>query len=243
MNLDDIYTPLEEAKEEIQRRWEDKELKKKVDDFIGGDIPDLFNECPFAMLGRHIMTSNIETIRFSELSKEVGLKPLGFEYLDDRFLTMNKSKLSLGKMSFLCSKTNKRKDIFDIFNLQDNNGKKFTEITTFWGEKLVDFHHKLITRNVPDVKLVDMSEWIKKRGEKAADFYHHYLAMFIRNGILFDNYLEKGKESKFTSEVFMPSYEKVFKHFGIKPLIVQLSPKADEYDVSWCFYEMHNIIE
>jgi hypothetical protein len=35
MNLDDIYTPLEEAKEEIQRRWEDKELKKKVEEYLG----------------------------------------------------------------------------------------------------------------------------------------------------------------------------------------------------------------
>ena len=36
-----IYTPLEEAKKEIWRRWNDKELRKKIDDFSKNDIPDI----------------------------------------------------------------------------------------------------------------------------------------------------------------------------------------------------------
>ena len=243
MNIDEIYTPIKEAREEIKRRWNDEGLKKKVEKFLGGDIPEIFNNQPFAILGRHVVTPNIETLRFVECAKESGLDLLGFEYLDDRFMTMNKSKLSLGRMLLLDHKTKSKKDTYDIFNLQDNNGKKFSEIKTFWGEKLVDFHHNLTVQHIPDMKTTDMSDWIKKRGKKAIDFYPHYLAMFIRNGILFDNYIIKGHESKFTEGIFLPCYKKIVEYFGIKPLIVQLLPKDNEDDLLWCFYEMHNIIK
>ena len=40
-DIKDIYTPLSVAKKEIWRRWNDKELRKKVEDFLGGDIPEV----------------------------------------------------------------------------------------------------------------------------------------------------------------------------------------------------------
>lgn len=239
---DNIYTPLEEAKKEIKRRWNDKELQKKVEKYLG-KLPDIFEKKPYAILGRHILTSNVECLIFTEEAKKSGLELMGFEYHDDRFLTMNRSKLGLGKMTLVCNKEKIKKDSFDVFNLQENNGKKFSDIRTFWGEKLTDFHHKLLTNKEPNINLVDMSSWIKKWGEKAIDFYPYYMAMFIRNGILFDNYLIKGEESEFTKNVFFPSYEKVLKHFGLKPIIVQLVPKDHEEDLLLCFYEINNIIK
>ena len=41
-DIKDIYTPLSVAKKEIWRRWNDKELRKKVEKFLGGDIPEVF---------------------------------------------------------------------------------------------------------------------------------------------------------------------------------------------------------
>ncbi len=38
-DIKEIYTPLSVAKKEIWRRWNDKELRKKVEDFLGGDMP------------------------------------------------------------------------------------------------------------------------------------------------------------------------------------------------------------
>lgn len=243
MKLDDIYTPLEEAKEEIQRRWEDKELKKKVDEYLGKDLPVIFNSKPYAALGRHILTSNIECLMFLKIAKKSGLNLMGIEYYDDKFLTMNRSKLSLGKMTMVCNKKKSKKDSFNIFNLQENNGKKFSEIKTFWGESLIDFHHRLICNIEPNINLVDMSDWIKGKGKKAVDFYLYYLALFVRNGILFDNYLTKGEESEFTKNIFLPNYKKVLEYFGVKPLIVQLVPKEHEEDMLLCFYEINNIIK
>lgn len=37
-DIKEIYTPLSVAKKEIWRRWNDKELRKKVEDFLGGDV-------------------------------------------------------------------------------------------------------------------------------------------------------------------------------------------------------------
>jgi len=34
MNVNDIYTPLQEAKAELERRWNDPELKKKVEEYL-----------------------------------------------------------------------------------------------------------------------------------------------------------------------------------------------------------------
>jgi hypothetical protein len=34
MNVNDIYTPLQEAKAELERRWEDKELKRGVEEYF-----------------------------------------------------------------------------------------------------------------------------------------------------------------------------------------------------------------
>lgn len=65
---DGIYVSLEEAKEEIWRRWNDKDLRKKVEDFLGGDIPEPFKKEPRAVLARPITTPDIEHMHFLEMS-------------------------------------------------------------------------------------------------------------------------------------------------------------------------------
>ena len=43
-DIKDIYTPLSVAKKEIWRRWNDKELRKKVENFLGGDLPEVLKK-------------------------------------------------------------------------------------------------------------------------------------------------------------------------------------------------------
>ena len=45
-DIDTIYTSLEEAKEEVWRRWNDKELRAKVEESLGGDVPEVFRDEP-----------------------------------------------------------------------------------------------------------------------------------------------------------------------------------------------------
>jgi hypothetical protein len=41
LRLENFYTPLSEAKREIWRRWNDKALRKKVEEFLDGDVPKM----------------------------------------------------------------------------------------------------------------------------------------------------------------------------------------------------------
>ena len=98
--LNKIYTPLSVAKKEIQRRWKDKKLRKKVEDFLGRDVPDELKKDPKAVLVRHIASPNNEFIRFLNLSELIGLKPKCMEYQHDKFRAENQDKYYLGKLFF-----------------------------------------------------------------------------------------------------------------------------------------------
>jgi hypothetical protein len=241
MNLDDIYTPLEEAKEEIQRRWEDKELKKKVDDFLGGDIPDFLLDSPKAYLARHVASPNFEFFLFKELVNKIGLEYVISEFTDDIFTPENTSKYHLGKM-FFEGKVGKRggKEIVTelVIDFNKSNGKRIKEIKTLGGECLADFHHKLFNEQEKDIgnKIYDFSDWLRKYDCNPEKFYVYFLALFIRNGILFENFLESGREKDFTHKVVVPAFERIFGVFKIKPLVVRLLPKETEDDIYWDSY-------
>lgn len=100
LSVEDIYTPLSVAKEEIWRRWNDEELKKKIEKFLG-DIPECIKNEPKAISARQIATPNKEFFHFFDMAKMTDLKPLCWEYHCDRFITTNRDKAGLGKLGFL----------------------------------------------------------------------------------------------------------------------------------------------
>lgn len=60
-DIKEIYTPLSVAKKEIWRRWNDKDLRKKVEDFLGGELPKaLRSKEPGAVLSRDVISPNKE---------------------------------------------------------------------------------------------------------------------------------------------------------------------------------------
>lgn len=230
----DIYTTLSAAREEIWRRWNDEELKIKIQDFLGKEFPDVFRDKPKAVLFRFIATPNFEFRRFFDLSKLVGLDPVYAEFLGDKFCTRNDDKVSLGRITVSNGKDKKRRNIID---LQKNDNKKFSEIETLWGGKLVDFHHAIFSEEFGDVEKMNVSIF-KTNGESAKDVYVKFLALFLCNGVLFENYILKdgGYEKKFTNTVVFPAINELKEKFGIKPLIVPLLPITDEEHEDWMWY-------
>ncbi len=241
MTLDEIYITLEEAKEEIKRRWDDKELQKKVDVFLNSDIPNFLQDSPKAFLARHIASPNFEFLLFKELANKIGLEFVISEFTEDIFITENTSKYHLGKM-FFEGETGKKggKEIMTevILDFNKSNGKKIKEVVTFDGENVVDFHHRLFKKQEKDMehKIHDFSDWLKKYDSNAEKFYKYFLTFFIRNGILFENFLESGKEKDFTYNVVLPAFRYITETFGFKPLVVQLIPKDIEDDIHWYSY-------
>lgn len=245
MKLDDIYTPLEEAKEEIKRRWEDKELQKKVEEFLGDDIPHFLLDSPKAFLARHIASPNFEFFLFEEQANKIGLESVLPEFTEDIFVPENTSKYHLGKMFFegeIGKKGGKNIVAELVVDFNKSNGKKIKEVTTFKGENITDFHHRLFKQHQNDIshKIHDFSDWLKKYDNNPEKFYLYFLAFFIRNGILFENFLLNKEEEKFTIKHVIPNFEYLTKKFGLKPIIVRLLPKEQEEDIHWYCYT-HNL--
>jgi len=242
-DIKDIYTPLSVAKKEIWKRWNDKALRKKVEDFLGGDVPEFLKEEPKAVIVRQIVSPNIELDCFFELAKCTGLKPLLSEYIKDKFVSINSYKFSLGKLSFFEKIDKNRCQIVRnerIINIDNSENKKFENIKTIWGENLVDFHHKMLLFKFPDFNLndiIDLSSWCKLNGGKAEKYYSNFLAWFICNGILFENFTLNKNEGKFTENIVLPAFRKIEKEFNLKPLIVPIINDDDAEHIFWRCYE------
>ncbi len=241
MNLDDIYTPLEDAKKELERRWKDEKLKNRVEEYLGYEhLPKYFFEKPHAISIEDVATPNLYCWTFIGKANEIGLDPFHFEFLDDIFITTNHDKASLAKMSFyhgLDDNGKMIKTVEKIINLDGREEKKkIKEIITFSGESLVGFHHKLMLKNFPEAKIFDGSEWFKNNGLLAKNYYKHVLAMTICHGILFDNFLDYGYEAKLVSDILLPAINDVKKEFGLRPIIVSVAPTGKVFEDHWLTY-------
>lgn len=237
----DIYTPLSVAKEEIWKRWNDKELRKKVEDFLNGSIPDFLKKNPHSLLVRQITSPDMEFFLFRDLSRMIDLKSLFVEFCEDKFASCNPDKYYRCNMYFFEGKgkgggniiKSKKVVDFDVFD-----GKKIREVETLWKTPLLDFHHSLIKEICPEAleNIVDVSDWVMKNGKTANKFYLHYLAWFICHGVLFENFPIDGKEGKFTRELVLPNIKKLEQEFGVKPLIVPVIPIEDQENFFWWSY-------
>lgn len=236
-----IYTSLDVAKREVWRRWNDKELRKKVEDFLGGDIPEIFKNFPRSVLGRHVLSPNFELLHFLQLANTIGLRPLCVEYLHDKFVSNNIDKFYLSKLLFYnsyCKKEEHDLPQLKIMDLSDTEGKSLCDLKTIWGGSLVEFHHEIFR----SLKLsyyidnIDISDYLKIKGGVAIKYYIYYLALYICHGVLFENYLVDRKQVDFTEKVVLPSCKKIGEIFGVKPLIVPLVPFNEENDLHWRFY-------
>jgi hypothetical protein len=236
-----MYTSLEEAKEEVWKRWNDAELRRRVLEYVG-ELPKGFGQEPRAVLSSQLATSNFEYYRFAEKAKKVGLKPLCSEYSSDKFCSKNPDKRFLGKVTFFHHKgrnNGNRTTSCTIIDFCTEDGKPLQEVKTVWGDEFVAFHNRMLKSNLPTLELRDATEWYRRKGNNPASFYHHLLALFICHGIHFANYLDEGDEGNFTRDIVWPAIQKVTGHFGLKPLIVRLLPKESEADPYWCWYPGH----
>lgn len=236
--MEHFYTILEDAKLEIWTRWDDKALKKKVEECLNNDIPEAFLNEPRAVLFRNIASPDFEFLYFLELSKKIGLRPLVLEYLDDKFSTRNADKLCLVKMAVFEKKNKKGEPIAcykKIIDIKANDNKRFNQIETTSKKNLVDFHHELVEKIVPDgVDVFDMSEWIGRNGKSAAEYYKKFFMLFVCHGVLFENFVTSESEAGFEGGVVVPALDNTKSLFSTNPIISPLAP--DPNDRYWWTY-------
>jgi hypothetical protein len=234
------FATMEEAMAELERRRNDPELMKKVEEYFKDiGIPEPLRDEPKLVLFRQLATPNIEVSRFMIIADGTGISPLFLEYYDDKFTSNNEWKWYLGKLAFYEGVNKLGGGIISYklaIDFVNADGKKIRDVKTLWGESLIDFHHRLFFTNYPNVGpniFFDGTEWFKHRGLSAAIYYEQVLSLFICNGILFDNFMLSDSELNFTSSTFLPSFIKIYKHFNVKPIIVALEPTVIESSEFW----------
>ena len=237
--LDDVYTPLEVAREEILRRRNDQALRNKVEEELKGDIPDIFKESPRLVLARQVVSPNYELLHFLDLAKDIGLKPAFFEYAADKFITKNDDKYYLAKLYFHEGVGKNGGEITTskkITDIDKYDGKLFADMETLWGDKFIEFHHKLAAPVINGAEIYDISENYMRNGEIAEKYYFYYLSLFLCHAVLAENYLLNDTYNVLTEKIFYPNFKKVWDTFGVKPLIVRMVASEEENDLHWRYY-------
>ena len=198
-------------------------------------------------IARHIATPNYELKKFIECSANLPLNSICLEYTNDKFYSGNPDKLAIGRINISDNTQMQQKNVkrnIDIINLQAADGKKIKDISTYWGENLVNFHHDMLSSETPNVKYRDMSDWVCNYGANAENYYSYFLALFVLNGILFENFL-KSQEDTFNSIIVEPAFRKVKENFGFSPIIIRFIDSTQEDDPKWWSYpkSVSNIID
>jgi hypothetical protein len=240
-----LYTEPRIALWELKQRRQDTALKESLRKNLGASADGILKKFgkPRAVLFRQVATPTHETIRFIKLAKQMSLKPLILEYYDDKFVSAeNRSKRALGKMPIYQHTGSDGREMVKYETVCDFNvstGKKFKDVVCLNGEKMISFHHRLfrtLTGLNPKTYAVDASGWFKSAGKNAESYYEHLLAVFIRDGILFENFMPLRSESAFTKSIVLPAFKKLEDLYGIKPLIVRLAPEKEEMRQFWDSY-------
>lgn len=236
-----VHTPLEDAIYEHKKRWEDKKLEEKVSKFLDYEIPEPLKIANSAVIFRQVCTPNYELVRFFELTSKYNLNPILWEYYEDKFTTNNPIKCALGKVrgqKVVGKKNGIRVESVNVIEFNKNNGKKIDGIKTYWGQSLVDFHHELLEKYYPKSKqfTFDSSSWLHGISDSARGYYFKYTLLFVRHGILFENFCLEGEELTFVRDIFLPEYISVWKKTGIKPIIVAVLPTDIQDENFWYYY-------
>ncbi|MFA6159465.1 MAG: hypothetical protein WC678_00025 [Parcubacteria group bacterium] len=234
---ENIYVSLDEAREEIRKRWNDVELRKKVEEELGDNFMPEFKDNPRAVLFRQICPADNGFEFFFYSGKYIKAEPLILEYHDDMFVSFNEEKKGLGRLRVRLNDGSPA--MIDIMNFHENEKKKLGECVLKTGEKLVDFHHNLFNISMHRVDCIENSNWFHNIGD-ASRYYYYVLLHFVAHGVLFDVFQSEEDEAEdvFTREIVLPTIEKIKQKFNIKPLIIRLYPsnQSTEEDFYWWCY-------
>lgn len=235
-----VYTPIDEALKLLKERENDVDIIKYLNNNLPAGIPDAIKDKKVAVLFRQLATPNYESRRFINLIDSIeNLHPVFWEYHSDKFTSNNEEKRALGKMLFhfgIGKKGGAKITNLNIIDFNQYNGKKISEVKTLWNQSLVDFHHEIFNNFYPQANhatFLDASDWFSKSGGAAKDYYINFIRLFLKDGILFENFMLDEIGVNFTKEIFLPAFIEIIKVTKHKPLIVALEPTEIEGDKFW----------
>lgn len=233
---DAIYTPLEEAVEELHNR------RRRFEGKTPGRVWLQDHPTGFAILPRDVATPNLEMRHFLKLVDGTNLRPMIAGFTRCKFVTHNPLKLALANMGFQDGFNRHGQPIVEFLNILNHNqqGRPMAELKTFWGQDFISFHHELLSLSLNGhehpVVFESSPQYLRVRNS-AAEYYRKFLfRLCIADGILVEDYLLAGQELAFTRDVVLPAFNAVTAEFGLNPLIVRLTPPEEENSSHWFWY-------
>jgi hypothetical protein len=240
-----VYTPVEQAMQELESRKNDKTLSRYLNQNLPFGIPGCFEGEKNIVFGRQIASPNFELKQFLSVADTLPeFKKTIIVKHNDKFTPgNNETKYHLAKIVFNSGHdgNSNTKSIMAV-DFNQYAGKQMTEVKTIWGQNLVDFHNELLDYSLrnklnQDINQFEASNWLLQLGKTAKEYYPKLLLLFLQNGMLFENFLMKEKgEATFTKEVFLPAFLKIINETGVKPLIVSVLPFDSEENNFWNYY-------
>ncbi len=217
-----VLTPLADAVAEIQRRRADTDLRRQVEDFLQGDIPDyLDGSQPTLFLARHVATPNFETLHFVDLARPFGLPIAIGQDSHDRFVAHNAMKRALGKLPVQCEGQRRLQHV-TIIDFATAQGKRLCDVSTLDGQPLLAFHAGLMRKAaLDDVRIVDDASWIdRQRRGTLHEHYKRFLALFVAHGVMLEHYI--ADDASLIRDALLPAIHFITRQFGARPLIANL---------------------
>lgn len=224
--IDFFYTLPETALEEIKHRnkkgHETKEETKKNIGIVHRDV-----------------TPNIEINRMISICDTLDIEPFFFDNPKDKFSCLSRSKYRLAKMVFLLGYNKNhyvQTETKKIITFEKTEGKPLQSIRTIFGENLIEFHKNLFKIKYPSYEknIIDIATLVKQN--KPKDVYFYLFNLSIKNGIFIENFSLHTKEIDFIEKVVFPTFIKVWKKTGYKPLIIPSEPIDIEQEEFWLYY-------
>lgn len=242
---DFLFMHHEEALKELTRRRDDARLQEATQKSLAqhGNFILKHFERPRAVLFRQVATPTHETLRFLRYAKDMDLEPLVLEYYGDKFVSArNPYKRSLGKMPIYQhvgadGQVSIRYNT--VLDFPAYEGKSFYNVRCIHGEPLIAYHHRLLAATTGmDVErsCVDATPWFGLIGLQAEKYYEQVFTLFVRDGILFENYFVTPSERSFVEHVIIPAFNAVSRTYGVQPIIVRLLPPKQELQTFWDSY-------
>lgn len=239
-----LYTPIEQAASELRKR------SNVASDRNFWEVPNYLVGEMKAVTHRQVVSPTCDIQHFIDSANMIDCEPIYLSYHEDKFTTLNATKLHLGKLLFYGQKgrnggRNINKAV--VIDFHKAEGKPISSINTLWGQSLVNFHRELFLAKypTPTPNIVDDSDWYKIHGPNPRNYYVSLFLSLVKHGILFENFLLSGKEAAFTKSIVLPAFIEAVKVTGMRPLIVPMVPTDIESDRFWYSYpcECQSVVE
>jgi len=162
------------------------------------------------VLFRHVATSNYEISRFAIAADALPeLQPLILEYTGDQFNNRNEWKYYLGRLRFQKGLDRHGQSIVEHLSVIDftaSANRPLVELRTHWGEP---WSISTMTSSIGSSLSFGARRWTSRLAQAqrsaAKDYYKAFLTLFVRDAILFENFLLDAKELSFTREIVLPA--------------------------------------